>query len=156
MSIANVNLQDVNSVMRILTGENNVFTHIAPMEMPPELPVDPEKVMRVYIYTHPDCQPVFEQALFQMGNGSVDQVYLFFDFIDTCLYCELGQKCATFKIDRQFLLPHLKKQILRYDKELRGTVRFSNGHSRTNLMKNIEEVSEWYKKHYEFDMFDVS
>jgi hypothetical protein len=148
-----VNLQDVSSVIRILTGEHDLFPSVAPMEMPPELPVDPMKVMCACIYQQPDCQPVFEQALCIMGNGSADQVYLFFEFVDTCLFCELHQKTAAFQINRQLLLPHLKQQIRRCEEELRGTVRFSNGHARTNLMKHIEETVQWYQKHCGLDLF---
>ena len=152
MNANQVNFSDVYSVLKLLTGNCYVPGTDSPMDRPPELPVDPLRVVRGYVYKHPENKDVFEKALFKMGNSSVDNIFLFFEFVDACLLCEMYHKSATFQIDRQLLLPLLRKQIKRYDKELRGTVVFSNGFAKTNPMKTIEETARWYQNQVGFSL----
>lgn len=152
MNAREVNFRDINSVLKLLTGNCYVPGTDSPMDRPPELPVDALRIVRGYIYDHPENKDVFEKALYKMGNSSVDNVYLFYEFIDACLVCEMHKKIAPFHIDQQLLLPLLRKQIKQYDKELRGTVVFSNGFAKTNPMKTIEETARWYQKEFGFSL----
>lgn len=152
MNANEVDFSDEYSVLKLLTGNCYVPGTDSPMDRPPELPVDPLRIVRGYVYKHPEHKDVFEKALYKLGNSSVDHVYLFYKFIDACLLDEMHTKRATFKINQQLLLPLLRKQIKRYEKELRGTVTFSNGFSKANPMKTIEETARWYQKEYGFSL----
>lgn len=147
MNANDVDFSDVSSVLNLLNG-NIYVPWDAPMERPPELPVDPLRIVRAYIYHHPEHQNVFEQALCLLAQGSADKVYLFFDYIDSCLYSELSYSGTTFKINQQRLLPLLRQRLQHYDKELRGAVVFSNGFVKVNPMKTIEETANWYLKNH--------
>jgi hypothetical protein len=154
-----INLYDVNDVYRLLHGDyieySQYYGHPPMDSMPPDLPVDIQKVLIGCVYHNPGCKNVFQQALLKLGNGDAANVYLCYKFFNNCMYFEIDRKCATFQIDRELFIPLLKRQIKRYASELRGTLFFrGNVVPLENGMNNIIDFNNYAKKHYGFSILD--
>lgn len=154
-----INLYDVNDVYRLLHGDyieySQYYGHPPMDSMPPDLPVDIQKVLIGCVYHNPGCKNVFQQALLKLGNGDAANVYLCDEFFNNCMYFEIDRKCAPFQIDRELFIPLLKRQIKRYESELCGTLLFrSNISPLTNGMRNIIDFNNYAKKHYGFSILD--
>ena len=120
--------------------------------IPVTLPVNPGLILRNYIYEHPECKESFQKALLVLGNGSAGDVYLCFHYFHDCLLFEDVIRTASFRINQELFRPLLKKQLRRYDKELRGKITFWNDLQAWNPMEHIEEFNEDFKNDYGFSL----
>lgn len=154
-----INLHDVNDVYRLLHGDyieySQYYGHPPMDSMPPDLPVDTRKVLLGCVYRDPGCKEVFQQALVKLGNGDAADVYLCYTFFNSCMFFEIDRPGATFQLDRELFVPLLKRQIKRYESELRGTLFFRGDIvPLANGMRKIIDFNNYAKKHYGFSILN--
>jgi len=147
----NINLLDINEMLKLLRGEYPVRTVIRSQfdHEPLNLPTEPSVVLRDFIYERSCCKCVFQDALKILLSGSADDVFLGFAYIEESLLNE-ELNIAGVHIDLEMLLPALKEGIRRNLSGLSDRTAFCS----TSCLEWIRTVSSSNKKEYGFTLLD--
>lgn len=149
--IDNLDYSDLDEVINLLKGYYPLLD--GSMDSTEPLPTSPYRVVRFYLYAHPECADVFHQAMLVLVKGSVADVYMCFQYFNVCLYWEQKGR-ASFQIKRNLFCRLLKESIRHYYQELCGTITFWDGTQNKNPMYWIKTRNENYKKDYGFSLLD--
>lgn len=145
----NINLNDVNEVLKLLRGCYPLIS--SEFDYGEPLPTATNIVLKEYIYCNSteNRKGIFEEAWVKLVNGSASDVYLAFDYFNGCLYYE-QKNAASFIIDKNLFVSLLKTNINKHLHELENKVVFVDGTINEKPLCRIKRVNERYQKEYGF------
>lgn len=90
---------------------------------------------------------IFFDTINRMILGSAKDIYIATLYFDACIFQEEIKK-ATFYMDKEKLSIKLQEGIKNHKDKLKNDITFSNGMTKHNPLKNIENFNKYYVKKY--------
>lgn len=143
-----------NEVLQLLRGE--IEYEVAVSKFTSDVfPTDVNAVLVNCFYKQKekieDIENIFITTFKQLLLGDASDVYIAVLYFDTCIFQEERNK-ATFVLNKKELVNRIKSALALNENKLHESVMFSNGMTKQNPWKNIENFNKYYCKKYEIDI----
>lgn len=143
-----------NEVLQLLRGE--IEYEVAVSKFTSDVfPTDVNAVLVNCFYKQKekieDIENIFITTFKQLLLGDASDVYIAVLYFDTCIFQEERNK-ATFVLNKKELVNRIKSALALNENKLHESVMFSNGMTKQNPWKNIENFNKYYCKKYKIDI----